>query len=34
MPEAEWVTFEGQGHAAMMTAPKLFADTVLDFLAR
>jgi pimeloyl-ACP methyl ester carboxylesterase len=34
MPQAEWVTFEGQGHAATMTAPKLFADTVLDFLAR
>ena len=34
MPHAEWVTFEGQGHAATLTAPKLFAETVLDFLAR
>jgi pimeloyl-ACP methyl ester carboxylesterase len=34
MPQAEWVTFEGAGHVAMMTAPKLFSDTVLAFLAR
>lgn len=34
MPQAEWVTFEGQGHAATMTAPKQFAETVLEFLAR
>ena len=34
MPQAEWVTFEGQGHGANLTAPRLFADTVLEFLAR
>lgn len=34
MPQAEWVTFEGQGHMATLTVPKLFADTVLEFLAR
>ena len=34
MPQAEWVTFEGHGHGANLTAPKLFADTVLEFLAR
>lgn len=34
MPQAEWVTFEGQGHAATMTAPKQFTDTVLEFLSR
>jgi pimeloyl-ACP methyl ester carboxylesterase len=34
MPQAEWVTFEGEGHGAMMRAPKLFSDTVLEFLAR
>jgi pimeloyl-ACP methyl ester carboxylesterase len=34
MPQAEWVTFEGEGHAAMMTAPKQFSDAVLAFLSR
>jgi len=34
MPHAEWVTFEGQGHAATMTAPKLFTDSVIAFLSR
>jgi pimeloyl-ACP methyl ester carboxylesterase len=34
MPQAEWFVFEGHGHAATLTAPKLFTDTVLDFLAR
>lgn len=34
MPQAEWVTFEGQGHGAPMTAPALFAETVLAFLDR
>ena len=34
MPQAEWRVFEGHGHAATMTAPKLFTDTVLEFLAR
>jgi pimeloyl-ACP methyl ester carboxylesterase len=34
MPHAEWVTFEGQGHGATLTAPKQFTDTVLEFLAR
>jgi pimeloyl-ACP methyl ester carboxylesterase len=34
MPQAEWHTFEGHGHGANLTAPKLFADTVLAFLAR
>jgi pimeloyl-ACP methyl ester carboxylesterase len=34
MPHAKWVTFEGQGHGAQLTAPKEFTDTVLEFLAR
>jgi pimeloyl-ACP methyl ester carboxylesterase len=34
MPHAEWVTFEGHGHAATLTAPQLFTETVLSFLAR
>jgi pimeloyl-ACP methyl ester carboxylesterase len=34
MPHAEWHVFEGHGHAATLTAPKLFTDTVLEFLAR
>ena len=34
MPQAEWVIFEGHGHAAMLTAPQLFADTLLAFLSR
>ena len=34
MPHAEWVTLEGQGHAATLTAPQLFTDTVLAFLSR
>lgn len=34
MPHAESVRFEGQGHAANLTAAKLFAETVADFLAR
>ena len=34
MPQAEWHVFEGHGHAATMTAPKLFTDTVLEFLSR
>ncbi|MEX2225746.1 MAG: alpha/beta hydrolase [Dehalococcoidia bacterium] len=34
MPQAEWVTFEGQGHAAMMTVPDAFTKTVLEFLRR
>ena len=34
MPHAERVTFEGQGHGAVMLAPKLFADKVLEFLSR
>ena len=34
MPHAEWVVFEDQGHAAQFMAPKLFADTVLEFLGR
>lgn len=34
MPHAEWSTLEGQGHAATLTAPQLFADTVLPFLER
>jgi pimeloyl-ACP methyl ester carboxylesterase len=34
MPQAEWATFEGQGHGATLTAPTLFTDTVLAFLSR
>lgn len=34
MPHAEWVTFEGQGHGAILTAPKMFTDSVLAFLSR
>lgn len=34
MPDAEWMTIEGEGHAAMTTAPKLFSDAVLAFLVR
>jgi pimeloyl-ACP methyl ester carboxylesterase len=34
MQHAEWHVFEGHGHAATLTAPKLFTDTVLEFLAR
>jgi pimeloyl-ACP methyl ester carboxylesterase len=34
MPQAEWVTFEGEGHGAMMLAPKVFSDTVVAFLSR
>ena len=34
MPHAEWVTFEGHGHGATLTAPQQFTDTVLEFLAR
>lgn len=34
MPHAENVTFEGQGHAANLTAAKVFAETVLEFLGR
>ena len=34
MADAEWLTFEGQGHAAMVTASRPFADTVLSFLER
>lgn len=34
MPQAEWVTLDGQGHGAVMTAPTLFAETVLEFLER
>lgn len=33
IPRAKWVTLEGQGHGAIMLAPKLFSDTVLAFLA-
>lgn len=32
MPHTEWHTFEGQGHAAMLTAAPVFAETVLAFL--
>jgi pimeloyl-ACP methyl ester carboxylesterase len=34
MPQAEWTVFEGHGHAATMTAPQLFAETVISFLTR
>ncbi len=34
MPHAESVTFEGHGHAANLTASKLFAETVREFLSR
>jgi pimeloyl-ACP methyl ester carboxylesterase len=34
MPHAEWHTFEGQGHGAMLTAAPAFAETVLAFLRR
>jgi pimeloyl-ACP methyl ester carboxylesterase len=34
MPQAEWFTFEGEGHAAMFTAPKRFSDAVNAFLSR
>jgi pimeloyl-ACP methyl ester carboxylesterase len=34
MLQSEWVTFEGHGHGAMLTAPAVFSDTVLGFLAR
>ncbi len=33
MPQAKRVTFDGHGHAATMSAPALFAETVLTFLA-
>ena len=33
MPQAEWFVFEGQGHMATLTAPKVFAETVLEFLS-
>ncbi|MCD7059950.1 alpha/beta fold hydrolase [Pelagibacterium xiamenense] len=32
LPHSRIVILEGQGHVAMTTAPKLFLDTVLDFL--
>jgi pimeloyl-ACP methyl ester carboxylesterase len=32
MPQAKWVEFEGHGHVATLTAPHLFAETVLSFL--
>lgn len=34
LPHSRVIILEGQGHSAMSTAPKLFADTVLDFLLR
>jgi pimeloyl-ACP methyl ester carboxylesterase len=34
LPRAEWVAFEGQGHMANLLAPDVFAETVLEFLAR
>ncbi len=34
MPQAKWVRFDGHGHGATMTAPVLFAETVLEFLGR
>jgi pimeloyl-ACP methyl ester carboxylesterase len=34
LASTEWHTFEGQGHAAMRTAPKLFVEAVMDFLSR
>jgi pimeloyl-ACP methyl ester carboxylesterase len=34
MPNSEWFTFEGHGHAATMTAPALFTETVISFLSR
>ena len=32
MAQAQWVEFEGHGHVATLTAPHLFAETVLGFL--
>ncbi len=32
LTQSKWVTFEGQGHGAVLTAPDLFAQHVLDFL--
>jgi pimeloyl-ACP methyl ester carboxylesterase len=34
MPNVEWHTFEGQGHAATLTAAPEFTETVLAFLER
>jgi pimeloyl-ACP methyl ester carboxylesterase len=34
IPHVEWHTFEGQGHAAMLTAPQPYSETVLAFLSR
>lgn len=32
MPQARWHEFEGHGHGAILTAPKLFSDIVIEFL--
>jgi pimeloyl-ACP methyl ester carboxylesterase len=32
MPKTEWFVFQGHGHGAMLTAPRLFEDAVLKFL--
>lgn len=33
LPDSQIVTLEGQGHVAMTTAPRLFLDAILRFLA-